>query len=108
MPTLHGNKSTRALTLVDIPKIDKVLAWLHSSKIFTILDLKCRYYHIKSSPQTGHKKCFTTIFGKYGFLRKPFGIAQWPVYFTALMQNVFGAFGDLFLSHGWCVGTQFW
>ena len=37
---------------------------------------------------------FTTIFGKYKFMRMPFGLAQGLAYFTALMQNVLGTFID--------------
>ena len=39
-----------------------------------------------------HKSTFTTIFGKYEFLRMSFGLVQGPVYFIALMQKVLGHF----------------
>ena len=46
-----------------------------------------------------YKSAFTTIFGKYKFLTMPFGLAQGPAYFTALMQKVYGQFNDFCFFH---------
>ena len=80
-----GNKSSEANTMIDIPKIDEMLAWYHDPKFFTSLDLRSGYYHIKFSPEMRHKSAFTTIIGKSVFLRMPFGFAQGAAYFTILM-----------------------
>ena len=80
--------------MVDIPKVNKMLACFHNSKFFTSLDLRSRYYHINLSPEMRHESVFTTILGKYEFLRMLFGVGQGPVYFTALMQKVFSQLKD--------------
>ena len=59
---VSGNKSSGLIILVDILKMDDMLACLHGSKFFTSLDLKSGYYHINLSPETRHKSAFTTIF----------------------------------------------
>ena len=87
-PTVHEKKSSGAITLVDIPKIDEMLAYLCESNFFTSLELRSRQYHIKLSSETRHKNDFTTIFAKYQFIRMPFRLAQGPAYFTVLMQKV--------------------
>ena len=46
-----------------------------------------------------YESAFTTIFGKYKFLRIPFGKAQGAAYFTALMQKVFGQFNNFCFLH---------
>ena len=74
LPTVLGNKSSGAITLVDIPKIDEMLSCLHESKFFTSIDMRGGYYHIKFSPKTRYESALTTIFGKYEFLRMPFGL----------------------------------
>ena len=42
----------------------------------------------------------TSIFGKYKFIRMPFGLAQGPTYFTTIMQTVLGTF------HIFCFSTS--
>ena len=99
LPTALGNKSSQVITLTDIPKVDEMLACLHSSKFFTSFDLRSGYYHIKLSPEMRHKSAFTTIFGKYKFLKMLFGIAQGQAYFTVVTQKVFGQFNDFCFFH---------
>ena len=82
------------ITLVEIPKIDEMLANLHKSLFFTSLDMGSRYYQIKLSPETQHKSVFTIILVKYKFLRMSFGLAQGLVYFTDVIQKVLGQFND--------------
>ena len=79
-----------------------MLAKLKYSKYFT-----SQYYHIELCSEKRHKSAFTTIFGKFEFLRMPFGLAQGPAYFTLLIQKVLGSFSDLLFPYGSCVSTQF-
>ena len=51
------------------------------------------------SPETRHRSAFTTIFGKYEFLRMPFDLAQPPVYFIALMQKHLDPTSDIWFFH---------
>ena len=83
-----GNQPTGVLTLVEIAKIDEVLVKFWLAKYLTSLDLTSGCHHIKLGPGTRHKSAFTTIFGKFIFLRMPFVLTQGTAYFIALMQNV--------------------
>ena len=62
-------------TLMPLPKIDKLFALLQGAKYFTALDLCSGYYHIKLDEESIPKSAFTTIFGKFEFLRLLFGLS---------------------------------
>ena len=98
MPIVLGSKFSGAVMLIDIPKIDEMLAWLQSSKYFTSLDLRSGYYNIKLSPETNHRSAFTAILSKCKFLRMPFGLMQGPAYFTPQM-HVFSTFNKFSFFH---------
>ena len=76
------------LSLIPLPKIDKMYANLHGTKIFTTLDLRSGYYHIGLDKESKAKTAFVTPFGKYEFNAVPFGLAQAPAYFQQLISIV--------------------
>ena len=55
---------------------------------FTTLDLRSGYHHIALDKQSIKKTAFCTPFGKYEYLKVPFGLAQAPSYFQNLMNKV--------------------
>ena len=55
------------ISLVPLPKIDKMYAALRGAKIFTTLDLRSGYYHINLNQESKAKTAFVTPFGKYEF-----------------------------------------
>ena len=61
---------------------------LHGAKIFTTLDLRSGYYHIRLDKESKAKTAFITPFGKYEFNAVPFGLAQAPAYFQQLISIV--------------------
>ena len=81
--TTSGN-----ISLVPLPKIDKMYAALRGAKIFTTLDLRSGYYHINLDEESKAKTAFITPFGKYEFNSVPFGLAQAPAYFQQLISMV--------------------
>ena len=76
------------ISLVPLPKIDKMYAVLHGAKIFTTLDLRSGYYHINLDEESKAKTAFVTPFGKYEFNSVPFSLAQAPAYFQQLISMV--------------------
>ena len=52
-------------------KIEDMLVRLKGPKYFTDIDLQREYYHISLASETKHESAFTTIFGKYEFMRMP-------------------------------------
>ena len=77
------------ISLVPLPKIDKMYAVLCGAKIFTTLDLRSSYYHISLYKESKAKTAFVTPFGKYEFNAVPFGLAQAPAYFQQLISMGF-------------------
>ena len=54
----------------------------------TTLNLRIGYYHIELGKDSQAKTAFITPFGKYEFNMAPFGLAQAPAYFQALVSKV--------------------
>ena len=73
------SKAKGNLTLHPLPNIDQQHTQLRGAKIFTTLNLRSGYYHIKLGKDSQAKMAFMTPFGKYEFNMVPFGLAQVPV-----------------------------
>ena len=101
LPTVSRNKFLRAVTWVDISRIDEILAWLHSSKFFTSLNLRSGYYHIKLRPQERHENTFTTIFGKFEFLECLWTSARVSIFHSTEAKGVW--YFQWLLSFTWMV-----
>ena len=85
----HADSQTGGnISLVPLPKIDKMYGRLKGAKYFTTLDLQSGYYHIGLSESSKAKTAFITPFGKYQFEVVPFGLAQAPAYFQQLISMV--------------------
>ena len=82
------NKAKGNFTLHPLPNIDQLYVQLWGAKVFSTLDLRSRYYHIKLGKGSHAKTAFVTPFGKYEFNMVPFGLAQVPTYFQALISKV--------------------
>ena len=81
-------KSKGCLSLIPLPKIDKMYAKLKGAKFFSTIDLRSGYYHIALGKDLRAKTAFVMPFGKYEFLQVPFGLAQAPAFFQHLMNKV--------------------
>ena len=68
-----------------LPKIDELVTLLKGAKYFTAPDIQSGYYHIKLDKESIPKSAFMTVFGKFDFLRLPFGLSQGPDFFTCLI-----------------------
>lgn len=73
-----------------MPITEDLISRLYCAKIFTSLDLKSSYYHVKCSENTIPKTAFITSDGHYEFLRMPFGLCNAPSVFQRLMDVVLG------------------
>ena len=82
------SKAKGVLTLVPLPKIDKIYTRLKGSGIFSSCDAQSGYHHIKLSAKARPKSAFVTPTNKYEFTRCPFGLTQAPAYFQRLINKV--------------------
>ena len=62
------------------------------TSIFSALDLRACYHHIPLDKSLIPKTAFNSPFGKYEYVKVPFGLAQAPAYFQELMTENFEGF----------------
>ena len=53
-----------------------------------MLDLRAGYHHILLDKSSIPKTAFNSPFGKYEYIKVPFGLAQAPAYFQELMTSI--------------------
>ena len=81
------NKVTRKFVW-PMPKVEDIFSQLNGAKYFSTLDLRARYHHIGLTTDSIPKTAFTSLFGKYEYIKVPFRLAQVPAYFKELMTGV--------------------
>ena len=81
-----------------MPKVEDIFSKLNGAKYFTTLDLRARYHHISLDISSIPKTAFNSQFGKYKYVKVPFGLAQGPAYFQELMTNILKDFNFNFCS----------
>ena len=81
------NKVTRKFVW-PMPKVKDIFSQLNGAKYFSTLDLRARYHHIGLTTDSIPKMAFTSPFGKYEYVKGPFGLAQAPAYFQELVTGV--------------------
>ena len=78
------SKAKEILTLVPIPKIDKIYAKLEGSTIYSTFDMCSGYYYLELTPESQSKSAFVVggpRGSKWEFKKCPFGLTQAPAYF---------------------------
>ena len=71
-----------------MPRVEDIFAKLGKAKCYTTLDLRSGYHHIALDKDSIKITAFVAPFGKYEYLKVPFGLAQAPGYFQNLMNKV--------------------
>ena len=61
-----------------MPKVEDIFSQLNSAKYSSTLDLRAGYHHIGLTTDSIPKTAFTSPFGKYEYVKVPFGLAQTP------------------------------
>ena len=81
------NKVTRKF-IWPMLKVEDIFSQLNGTKYFSSLDLRAGYHHIGLTTDSIPKTALTSPFGKYEYVKVPFGLAQAPAYFQELMTGV--------------------
>ena len=71
-----------------VPKVEDIFSQLNGAKYFSTLDLQVGYHHILLDETSIPKTVFISPFGKYEYLKVPFGLTQAPAYFQELMTGI--------------------
>uniref|UniRef100_A0ABM0MBB2 Uncharacterized protein K02A2.6-like n=1 Tax=Saccoglossus kowalevskii TaxID=10224 RepID=A0ABM0MBB2_SACKO len=59
-----------------MPTLDEILPKLSDAKVFSILDAKDGFHQVKLDEQSSYLTTFWTPFGRYRYVRMPFGISS--------------------------------
>ena len=81
------NKVTRKFTW-PMPKVEDIFSKLNRATYFITLDLRAGYHHIPLDKPSIPKTAFNSPFGKFEYVKVPFGLAQTPAYFQELMTGI--------------------
>ena len=81
------NKVTRKFTW-PMPKVEDIFSKLNRTTYFTTLDLRAGYHHIPLDKPSIPKTAFNSPFGKFEYVKVPFGLAQASAYFEELMTGI--------------------
>lgn len=57
-----------------MPTLDDVLPQFKYARLFSVVDLKSGYWHVKLDDESAALTCMNTPFGRYRWLRMPFGL----------------------------------
>ncbi|XP_037520526.1 uncharacterized protein LOC119397159 [Rhipicephalus sanguineus] len=71
-----------------LPTVEQCLGFLGEATVFYKLDATSSFHQVKLSPESQELTIFITPFGRYCFLRLPFGIASAPEYFQRQMSRI--------------------
>ena len=74
------NKVTRKF-IWPMLKVEDIFSKLNGITYFTTLDLCTGYHHIPLDKPSIPKTAFNSPFGKFEYVKVPFGLAQAPAYF---------------------------
>jgi len=79
-----------------IPTADDIIARLHGKSVFTIISMKGALWQVKLDEASSKLSTFNSPFGRYSFLRMPFGISSAP---EVLQKRNEEAFADINNAH---------
>ena len=73
-----------------LPTLDVIRSQLNESCIFSTLDASSGFWNVPMEHESSKLLTFNTPFGRYRFLRLPFGISVAPEVFHRIMTECFG------------------
>ena len=71
-----------------LPTIEEVATRLARAKVFMVLDAKSGFWHVKLDDPSSYLTTFNTPFGRYRWLRMPFGLNSAPEIWQRKMHEV--------------------
>ena len=78
-----------------LPTIEDIATRLHGAKLFTILDVRCGFWHVELDESSSYLTTFRPPFGRYRWQRMPFGICSTPEVFQRKMHELIEGLGGV-------------
>ena len=72
-----------------VSTIEEITPKLRGAKVFSIVDVKCGYWNVELDDESSYLTTFNTPFGRYRFLRMPFGLKMSQDVFQARIDQTF-------------------
>ena len=73
-----------------LPMIEDIATRLHVAKVFTVLDVRHGFWHVRLDDRLSYLTTFHTPFGRCRYKRMPFGISSASEVFQKKMQKLIG------------------
>ena len=91
-------KSKGAIALVHTPNIEQMWSKLKNAKFLSTCDIRSGFHHLILKPEHRYKSAFVVDnYGKFEWLRTPFGLSQAPARFNNLMLKIFFEYMEEFV-----------
>jgi hypothetical protein len=71
-----------------MPTIEDIATRLHGARVFTVVDVLSGYWHVELDDESSKLTTFHTPFGRYRWLRMPFGISSASEVFQRKMHEL--------------------
>ena len=71
-----------------LPTVEQVATCLNKAKIFTVFDAKTGFWQVQLDQKSSYLTTFNTTFGRYWWLRIPFGISSTPEVWQQRMNQI--------------------
>ncbi|KAK5883558.1 hypothetical protein CesoFtcFv8_019875 [Champsocephalus esox] len=72
--------------------VEEVAAQMSEAKVFSVLDAKSSFWQIRLDKKSSMLRTFSTPYGRYRFLRMPFGISSACEVFQRSMEQLFAGY----------------
>ncbi|CAI5693955.1 unnamed protein product [Oreochromis niloticus] len=72
--------------------IEEIAAQMPNSKVFSVLDAKCSFWQITLDHKSSMLMTFSSPFGRFRFLRMPYGINSASEVFQRAMEQIFAGY----------------
>ena len=80
-----------------LPRIDDLMDQLVGASVFSKIDLRSGYHHIRVNAEDIQKNTFRTRYGHYEYSVMPFGVTNAPGVFMEYMNRIFNEYLDKFV-----------